>query len=137
MRYVPILFILGIGIIIVCFLSWLPTPNLGVYGILPRWITQWTDNTANMNTRTAIPLALLGTCCGLWLVQGKRTWANWVVMWLVLIAIVGIAELGQLMLPHRHFDWGDISWGSIGACGGLSLIAFIRFIYTRRHLFKR
>ncbi|WP_374758074.1 VanZ family protein [Fibrella forsythiae] len=136
MRHVPILFILGVGIIIICFLSWLPTPNLGVYGFLPRWITQWTDNTANMNIRTAIPLGLLGICCGLWLLLGKRTWASWLAMLLVLIAVVSIAEIGQLMLPFRHFDWGDISWGIIGACTGLGLIALIRLVWTRCHLFK-
>ncbi|MEZ0485097.1 VanZ family protein [Fibrella aquatica] len=136
MRYLPILLILSVGVIGVCYLSWLPTPNLGVYGILPRWLTRWTDSTANMNVRTAVPLGILGFLSGLWLLMSKRTCSSWLAVWLVLVAVVSIAEIGQLILPHRHFDWGDICWGSVGACIGLGLPGLVYLIENRRDIFK-
>lgn len=46
----------------------------------------------------------------------------WLITWLGLVAIVTLAEAGQLLLPLRHFDWGDIGWGAVGAAVGLVLV---------------
>jgi hypothetical protein len=35
-----------------------------------------------------------------------------------LVSIAFIAEAGQLGLPDRHFDWGDIAWGTAGTLAG-------------------
>ncbi|MFN8352799.1 MAG: hypothetical protein U0Y10_00005, partial [Spirosomataceae bacterium] len=45
--------------------------------------------------------------------------------WLLLLGIVIVAELGQLMLPQRHPDWGDIGWGALGSTLGMGLGWFI------------
>jgi VanZ family protein len=54
----------------------------------------------------------------------------WLYSWLGFIAVVSIAEFGQLFLPHRVFDWRDIVWGTIGAIIGL-VTAFVICIFVK------
>ncbi|MFD2573286.1 hypothetical protein ACFSUS_21775 [Spirosoma soli] len=123
-----------LGVIIVFYFSWIPEPRLGLSKSLPGWISRWTDNDANMNLRTAIPFVFLGLVAASWLLKAKRLWYWWVSAWLGLVTIVVIAEAGQLLLPRRHFDWGDIAWGAAGSAAGMLLLAipilFIRLIKT-------
>lgn len=107
--------------IIILYLSWLPHPNLSGYGLLPDWLARWTDADDNMNVRTAVPFVFLGLCGGAWLIRTGQVWHRWFITWLALVLVVIVAEAGQLMLPLRHFDWGDISWGAAGAWGGMAL----------------
>ncbi len=85
-----------------------------------------------MNLRTAVPFVLLGLVGSSWILFTKRTWYWWLIVWLMLTGIVGIAELGQLGLPDRHFDWGDIMWGCIGALIGMGIVGLTRFFYLWR-----
>ncbi|MFC5412534.1 hypothetical protein ACFPMF_24630 [Larkinella bovis] len=111
-----------IFIALVFYFSWLPNPHIGTYGFLPARLAYWTDADDNMNLRTAVPLVFLGLFSGMWLVSRKYTGPQWAVTWLGLIVIVALAEIGQLALPKRHFDWGDIVWGAAGALGGMAVV---------------
>ncbi|WP_020605119.1 hypothetical protein [Spirosoma spitsbergense] len=122
-----------IGASIVFYFSWLPKPNLGTYRILPDWLSHWTDVNDNMNVRTAVPFFIMGVSSGYWLSSTGQAWINWFWLWLLLIAVVSIAEAGQLLLPLRHFDWGDIAWGSAGAFIGLLPLGLLRLVNHKRH----
>ena len=131
-----VLFLSGllIGAVIVFYLSWLPNPDLSIYGILPGWLARWTDAQENQNIRTAVPFLLLGLLSGVWLLISKQRWKSWLSIWLLLVAMVSVAEVGQLLIPLRHFDWGDIMWGGTGAGTGMSLPGIIRLaLFLRRH----
>lgn len=122
MRSILLNLLLFIGIGLVFYLSWLPHPHLGLLGIFPHWLGDWVDNQQNENIRTAVPLGLLGLLAGYWLASSSRSWLDWAIAWVALVGVVLLAELGQLRLPDRHFDWGDIGWGAVGAFVGLSLV---------------
>ena len=124
--YTLLLFTLISGTALVFYFSWLPTPDLGEYGILPVWLSKWTDDHRNGNIRTAIPFTLIGLFCGIWLILTKKGWRGLLLLWVLLITVVGIAETGQLFLPQRHFDWGDVFWGATGGLSGLLLPAIVR-----------
>lgn len=128
MRHGLLALILVGGITAIFYFSWLPKPNLERYGILPRWLSHWTDNNDNMNVRTAVPFFILGVLCGGYLIMAKKAWNNWLGVWLLLVVVVSIAEAGQLLLPFRHFDWGDIVWGAAGAFAGLLPLGLLRFV---------
>ena len=119
---VPFYILLGIGTAGVFYLSWLPNPHLALVGLFPNWLGDWVDDQQNENMRTAVPLGLLGILAGYWLASSHRGWLNWLITWVALVGVVLLAELGQLRLPDRHFDWGDIGWGAVGALVGLGLI---------------
>jgi hypothetical protein len=111
--------LLAVGVSLVFFLSWIPQPRLELLALLPDWLTRWTDNDANMNLRTAIPFLFLGLVAGIWLISSHRPRQSWVLAWLALVLVVGLAEAGQLFRPLRHFDWADIGWGAVGSATGL------------------
>ena len=124
-----------IGIIGVFYFSWLPDPMLSRYGLLPGWLAQWTDAQENDTLRTAVPFVGLGLTTGAYLSAAAKGWRWWAGGWLVLSLIVFIAEAGQLMLPHRNFDWDDVAWGAVGSFGGLLLASSLRLIrYTAKKL---
>lgn len=122
--YVP----LAIGIIIVFYFSWVPSPRLSLYGNLPDWVTRWTDTDENMNLRTAVPFVFMGLASGAWLFIMNRSRLEWMAAWLVLIGVVIIAEAGQLFLPNRYFDLGDIAWGSVGSLIGMVVSLTLLFV---------
>jgi glycopeptide antibiotics resistance protein len=108
-----------IGVAVVFYFSWIPEPRLSLSEYMPAWLSQWTDKDTNMNLRTAIPFIFLGVLVAFWLLKTNQVWYKWIAGWLLLVAVVIIAEAGQLLLPLRHFDWGDIGWGTLGAAAGL------------------
>lgn len=112
---------LVIGAEIVLLLSWLPNPVLGHYGFLPDWLAHWTDAEANDRIRTGVPFLFLGCIAGYDLVIARRNWRGWLKTLLMLTGIVFMAEAGQLILPHRSFDLGDVAWGAAGATAGLAI----------------
>ncbi|GAB3545425.1 VanZ family protein [Spirosoma fluminis] len=75
-----------------------------------------------MNTRTAVPFALLGILGGIALLRKSPEWYWWLIVWAFSVLIALVAELGQLILPLRHFDWGDVCWGALGAGSGMVLV---------------
>ena len=126
------------GAAIICFLSWLPNPRISTYGFFSQEIGHWVDADAHVNNRTAIPFLAMGLFSGVWLVFTKQPLQQWIGVCLGFMGIVLVAEMGQLHLPNRHFDWGDIAWGTAGGLGGMvvgavfaSLLALFRQLPPR------
>jgi glycopeptide antibiotics resistance protein len=105
-----------LGVAAVLYFSWLPDPNIGSRGYFPDWLGAWINR--NGNLRTAVPFVALGAL-GEWLVSRRRR--GWVLG--TLLALVLVAELGQLALPGRTFDWGDVAWALAGSVAGMALVA--------------
>lgn len=115
--------------LLILYLSWLPTPRLATSGMLPVWITAWTDDSTHDNIRTGIPFLFLGLLSGIWLTLQGGTWRLALTTWLVWVGLALIAETGQLFLPKRSFDLGDILWAAGGAFIGqlaIKLMALFR-----------
>lgn len=123
-----ILLTLGIGIVF--YLSWLPQPRLSAHWFMPGWLGKWTDASGNENLRTAVPFLFLGGFSGLWLVVKNKPFRNWVIAFALLLLVATIAELGQLLLPQRTCDVGDILWGAAGSFAGLSFVELVTFLAT-------
>jgi hypothetical protein len=120
-----ILLTLFIGTLLVFYLSWLPLPKLSPLWFIPSWLGKWADADSNDRIRTGIPFVFLGLVVGAWLAAEGQLWYRWGMALLMLSAVVVIAELGQLFLPQRFFDWGDILWGIVGGATGLAAAAVI------------
>tara|TARA_R110001632_G_scaffold17995_2_gene56257 strand:- start:479 stop:913 length:435 start_codon:yes stop_codon:yes gene_type:complete len=127
---VLVLFLLGIGAVLIFYLSWKVDPNLEETSFIPEWLAEWADNAHNDRKRTGVPFIGLGILLGGYLLYvGKSTVNNWSIAWLIMIIVVGIAELGQYFLPSRSPDIEDIIWGGLGAGVGLALPWCARFIW--------
>jgi hypothetical protein len=122
MRPLLLIILLFVGAALIFYLSWLPDPQIGLSNFVPDWIAEWADAKSNETIRTSVPFIFLGLLIGFWLLRGENFLKQWLLYWLLLIAIVLVAELGQLFLPNRIFDWRDVAWGACGAAGGMSLI---------------
>ncbi|OWP61960.1 hypothetical protein CDA63_16720 [Hymenobacter amundsenii] len=122
---------LGAGLVL--YLSWLPWPQLRTTGLLPAWLAAWSDQAANENIRTAVPFLGLGLLTGGWLLdRGRWSWRGGLGAWAVLTALAGVAEAGQLLLPHRSCDPADVLWGAGGALAGLLLLAGLAWLLRLR-----
>lgn len=117
-----------LSVVFILYLSWVPNPRLGLLWFIPNWLAKWVDVSANDTIRTGVPLFVLGLVIGVWLSGASYSWHWWLGSWLILVMVVIIAEFGQLFLPHRSFDWWDITWGAIGASTGLIIGASFAFI---------
>lgn len=102
----------------VLYFSWIESPRLSRNGMLPDLISNWTDKQENENLRTSIPFLFISVLIGIVLGE-KRTINIWIMAFLGLVALVFLAEVGQLFLPLRRFDWADIAWGIIASFVGL------------------
>jgi hypothetical protein len=134
MRLIVLYIFLTIGVSIVFYLSWLPSPDLSQIWFMPAWLGQWTNKHDTM--RTGVPFVFLGIMTGAILVKKKRTRISWFYGWLLLIAVVSVAEIGQLFLPRRVFDLKDIAWGGVGSFLGLTLVWVIfniERVFLARH----
>lgn len=129
MKVINICIVLSVASVF--YFSWLPSPRLALSGVLPDWLSRWTDSNIYMNIRTAVPFVLLGLLGGLWVVYTKQPWYFWILVWLGLVFIVMLAEAGQLFLPLRHFDWGDVLWGASGALAGITSTTVTDFALRR------
>ncbi len=116
---------LVIGVAFVFYLSWLPKPQLGLMWFIPNWLARWTDANENVAIRTSVPFIILGAAIGIWLLKNDHSWNYWLASWLGLVSVVVIAEIGQLFLPKRSFDWWDIAWGSLGALIGMAFVILV------------
>ncbi len=113
---------LGAGLVL--YLSWLPWPQLRSAGLLPAWLTTWSDQAANENIRTAVPFLGLGLLMGGWLLDhGGWRWRSGLGAWAALTGLALLAEAGQLLLPHRSCDPADVLWGAGGGLAGLLAVA--------------
>lgn len=120
MRAFLIYLSLLLGAALIFLLSWLPNPRISTYGFFPALLGQWVDAGANVNIRTAVPFVLLGLLSSVYLGITRQHWSHWVGLTLGFVSVVFVAELGQLHLPQRHFDWCDITWGTLGALAGMT-----------------
>ena len=118
--------LLVFGIILVLYFSWLESPTLGLSGVLPAWIANWADNIENINIRTAVPFVFLSVLIGIQLQLKKASLNSWFVAYMSLLFLLFLAELGQLFLPQRSFDWEDIAWGAVASTVGLIAMYGIR-----------
>jgi len=108
------------GIAIVFYLSWLPDPNIGYKPYFPKWLGKWTN--AHGNLRTAVPFVFLGLTGEIFQFKSQvQSWKRRITLLTILALIVSLAEAGQLFIPKRHFDTGDIMWGIAGAATGIVL----------------
>lgn len=114
MRFYFFYFMLVIGILSVLFFSWIESPRLSLSGTLPNWIAIWADQNENENIRTAVPFIFLSVLIGIRLIILKKTELNWwFINFVLLVLLIFIAEIGQLFLPLRRFDWEDIGWAIV------------------------
>lgn len=105
----------------VLYFSWIWSPRFSLNSFVPHWLAAWADDHANDNKRTAVPLAILGFISAAFLLLNKVIKLKvWCATWMGLTLVVLFAELGQLLLPLRSFDWLDVYWGGLGS--GLPLI---------------
>ena len=111
--------LLVFGIILVLYFSWLASPTLGLSGVLPKWIADWADDIENITIRTAVPFVFLSVLIGIQLLLKKASLHWWFVGYIALLFLLFLAELGQLFLPQRFFDWEDIAWGVVASTIGL------------------
>lgn len=109
----------SLGIFLVFYFSWLPNPDIGLKSYFPIWLGKWTNR--NPNLRTAVPFVFLGLFGELLLIHNEKSLFKRSLIFICLIAIVTLAELGQLLLPMRHFDIRDIGWGAFGSAFGIGL----------------
>lgn len=114
-----------LGAIVVFYFSWKGNPDLEESWWMPQWVVVWGNE--NFNLRTAVPFVGMGLVLAL-LIPQKLLY--YLLCWLLMLALVVIAEAGQLVLPSRNFDTGDIAYGALGAALGLLLGKLLR-------LFKR
>ena len=121
------LLVLGAGLVL--YLSWQPHPQMATDWFIPRWVAAWADENRNDTIRTAVPFVALGWLLGGWLALQNRPWRQWPLAWAALLALVTLAEVGQLFLASRSFDLGDIGWGAAGALLGLGTVAALRGLY--------
>lgn len=124
--------LLLVGVALVFYLSWVPDPRLNLVWFVPHWVARWTDSHANDDLRTAVPFLFLGVFAGSIISSRQQSAYWWFIWWLILIGVVFIAEIGQLLLPKRHFTWADIGWGALGAFIGLGTAMMLQMLKSRR-----
>jgi len=127
LKYAPFILVF-IGLFCIFYFSWIESPSLAYNKYVPMFVSSWADQEANYNIRTAVPLIIVGFCCGVILVLKKIKRHLWFYTWVILVFLVFMAELGQLLLPLRSFDIGDVIWGGIGAGLGLIILIIGKFL---------
>lgn len=118
-----------VGAGLVLYLSWRTHPRMEDVWFIPDWISAWADERRNDTLRTAVPFVALGWLVGGWLTWQRRPWRQWLWAWAALVGLVIVAEIGQVFMPERSFDLGDIGWGAAGALLGLGTVAAMRRLY--------
>ena len=116
LRYlIYILLLTGAGLVF--YFSWLPNPDIGNEPYFPGWLGEWTNKYGNL--RTAVPFVFLGALSEFGLVRDQDQWKKRFCILSLLFGLVLVAEIGQLFLTDRHFDYQDILWGIAGSIAGL------------------
>jgi VanZ family protein len=118
MRVVLLYFLLAVGVVLACYLSWIPQPDLSKIRYMPAWLGRWTNTHDTL--RTAIPLVFIGFLSGVLMEMKMYPLRQWFYVWLLLTFLICLIEFVQLFLTRRVFDWRDIVWGSSGAIIGLA-----------------
>ena len=110
-----LLLLTGAGLVI--YFSWLPDPDIGNQSYFPAWLGEWTNKYGNL--RTAVPFVFLGALSEFAFVQYPNQWKKRFNILALLFGLVLVAEVGQIFLKDRHFDYKDIMWGIAGSITGL------------------
>jgi hypothetical protein len=132
MRTYFIYILIILGIFSVLYFSWIDSPRLSLNRAVPKVVSDWTDRYENGNLRTGVPFFFISALLGVLLIVKNKSLAAWVIAFLSLVILVFLAELGQLLLPLRMFDWGDIAWGIIASFFGLlGLFSIRRFKFKQ------
>ncbi|MFC5412017.1 hypothetical protein ACFPMF_22020 [Larkinella bovis] len=129
MRFSFVFIVLGIALVF--YLSWIPSPYMQFVWFLPDWVARWADVRKNGDLRTAVPFVFLGFCSGMMLSRAQAPWFWWLATGFGLTMVAVIAEVGQLALPYRYFSWADIQWGAAGSVLGLAGAVLVVFIGRR------
>ncbi len=121
------LFFALIGLIFsVFYYSWLPQPSFKSEKYLPTWLVIWTDT--NGIIRTSVPFFLLGFIGSLL----RNNEFSSKKLFLILMGVLLLAELGQLFLPNRKFDVLDIVAGMLATIvGQLAGLVFKKVLLKR------
>lgn len=95
-------------------------------GWVPVWLAEIADFDPNL--RTAVPFIPLSLVLAvLFNRSGIRRPARFA--FICCFGLVGVAELGQIVLPARTADWRDVGWGLIGTLLGLAIRQILPFRY--------
>lgn len=121
---------IGLGTLLILYLSWVPNPDIGLLPVFPAWLGKWTN--ANGNLRTGVPFVALAGLGEMFYVSTPNAKSKRMILFGVLAGIVLVAELGQLFLPKRHFDWADIGWGLVGTTLGMVAGYGIKQFWARK-----
>ncbi len=113
----------------VFYFSWLPQPQLATQVPMPGFFAAWVDAATHQNLRTAVPFLLWGLAAGFGLRQRQAPARAWVVQGLLMTGVACLAELGQLFIPARTCDAGDVGWAAAGAAAGLGGVLAIGWIF--------
>lgn len=116
--YIGIVFL----VFIVLLFSWLPSPSFKNLEFLPEWLIVWTD--IHGWVRTAVPFVPLSVL--VFALLGKHVRNKWIYLCLFLLAF--LAELVQIFLPMRVFDWMDIVWACVGILTGRVLLILVNLL---------
>ena len=127
-----LMFFIVFGVLIVFYFSWIWSPRFEYNYFVPKWLAGWADQHANDNLRTAVPFCFIGIALSCFLLLKKYTLKIWGITWIAIVFIAFVAELGQLGLPLRSFDWKDVYWGAIGALLPMLFMYMITFLYKNR-----
>lgn len=117
---------------LILYLSRTPDPAMVRIDWLPASVGAWADRHGTL--RTGVALVPPGGLLGLWLAVNRRAIKDWITGGSCLLTLVIVAELGQLVIPRRVFDWRDILWGGAGIICGMGLAALAHFGWSRRRL---
>jgi len=109
-------------VLLIFYFSWMPSPNLSEKNTLSSFLSLWKYKFYNF--RTAIPFFFLSLFCyPLWKYR-EFGFAIKLNLFLTFI-VVFIAEFGQTLLLHTHFNIKDILWGLFGGYTGFVVIYYI------------
>lgn len=107
---------------VILYFSWVPDPNIGDLAILHGWFSDWINSYGNL--RTAVPFFVFALFFEL--VYHWSSLKSRIILIIGSLIIVSIAEVGQLLLPKRHFDLMDIIFGLSGTIMGLIIGIIIK-----------
>ncbi len=118
-------------VLAVFYFSWIPNPVLSENKVLSSSILKWADTYFNL--RTALPFFLL-SLLGFPILSLKNPFFALKLNFSMSLLLVLSAEIGQLFLHDRHFDFKDIIYGLFGSYIGFTLRYYL-FRYRKSQIF--
>lgn len=116
------------------YLSWIPSPEMHSVKIVPDAVGKWADQEKNLSLRTGVPFFVAGIICAVLLILNRPTLKGFIFVWLTLVLVAIIAEIGQFLLSSRQPDVFDVIWGAVGTLLGLAVPGvFLLWGGIRRH----